>query len=140
LPSEPTRRSHPDGGEVLDLRAWSAGNELEVPGRCLLALARSVPSVAGGPSDPEAWDRWFGALGSFTEGGGESRARARKRAALPAEVAELYATLRAIRESLPVVAGRIGPLRRAVERFPREWLLHAELDEMAVLAASRARR
>jgi len=129
-----------DGGEVLDLRAWSAGSALEVPGRCLLAFARSVPSVAGGPSDPETWDRWFGALGSFTEGDGESRARARKRAALPSEVAELYATLRAIRESQPVAAGRIDPLRRAAEGLPSEWLLHAELDELAGLTARLAGR
>jgi len=129
-----------DGREVLDLRAWAAGGALDVPGRCLLLLARSVPSVAGGPSDPQAWDRWFGALESFTEGDGESRARARKRAALPAEVAELYATLRAIRESQPIEARRIDPLRRAAGRLPSEWLLHAELDEMAVLTARVARR
>ena len=129
-----------DGREVLDLRVWSAGNALEVPGRCLLLLARSVPSVAGGPSDPEAWDRWFGTPGSFTEGDGESRARARKRAALPAEVAEMYATLRAIRESRSVVAERIDPLRRAAEGLPSEWLLHAELDELAGLTARLARR
>ena len=128
-----------DGGEVLDLRAWSAGRSLDVPARCLLLFARSVPSVAGGPSDPETWDRWFGALGSFTEGDGESRARARKRAALPAEVAELYAALRAIRESQPGVAGRIDALRRAAVEYPSEWLLHAELDEMAELTARHAR-
>jgi phenylalanine-4-hydroxylase len=129
-----------DGGEVLDLRAWWAGNSLDVPGRCLLAFARSVPSVAGGPADPEAWDRWFGALGSFTEGDGESRARARKRAALPAEVGKLYATLRAIRESQPLAAGRIDPLRRAAVEFPSEWLLHAELDELAGLTGRLAGR
>jgi phenylalanine-4-hydroxylase len=122
-----------DGREVLDLRAWSAGSALEVPGWCLLAFARSVPSVAGGPADPEAWDRWFGALGSFTEGDGEARARARKRAALPAGVAELYARLRTIRESRQFGGEGVDWLRRAADRLPSEWLLLAELDEMAGL-------
>jgi len=122
-----------DGREVLDLRVWSAGRALEVPGWCLLAFARSIPSVAGGPADPEAWDRWFGALASLTEGDGEARARARKRAALPADVAELYARLRAIRDSRQLVGQGIDSLRRAADRLPSEWLLLAELDEMAGL-------
>jgi phenylalanine-4-hydroxylase len=49
-----------DGQEVLGLRAWMGSREIEVPSGCQLLVARSVPSVAGGPADPAAWDRWFG--------------------------------------------------------------------------------
>jgi phenylalanine-4-hydroxylase len=119
-----------DGCEVLDLKAWLGGRPVEAPPWCRLLAARSVPSVSGGPADPAAWDRWFGELGTFTSGGEEARARARKAEALPAELADLYARARALREAGP--AGRAGgvALRRAADRFPSEWLLHAELDEI----------
>ncbi len=119
-----------DGREVLDLRAWMGERPLEVPPGCRLLLARSLPSVASGPADPGTWDRWFGATSGFAEGEGEALARARKAAALPAGVAELYAAVRHLRES-----GRSDPaeaerLRAAAERFPAEWLLLAETDEL----------
>lgn len=118
-----------DGREVLDLRAWMGERPLDVPPGCRLLLARSVPSVAGGPADPGAWDRWFGALGAFAEGDGEARARARKSAALPAEVADLYAAARRLRES-----GRTDPpererLQEAAARHPAEWLLQEEVAD-----------
>jgi phenylalanine-4-hydroxylase len=120
-----------DGREVLDLRAWLAGREVEVPPWCLLLVARAVPSVSGGPADPAAWDRWFGELGSFTAGGEEARARARKAAALPADLADLYARTRRLRDGGPARREGLLALRRAAERFPSEWLLHAEVAEIA---------
>jgi phenylalanine-4-hydroxylase len=125
----------PDGREALGLRAWRGGREVEVPRRCQLLLARAVPAVAGGPADPGAWDRWVGAPSGFAEGDGEARARARKRAALPAGVADLYERLRALREARAFDGERMAGLRRESERFPSEWLLHAELAELDALAA-----
>ncbi len=120
-----------DGREVLDLRAWLAGQEVEAPPWCRLLVAREVPSVSGGPADPAAWDRWFGELGSFTAGGEEARARARKAAALPSDLADLYARARTLREAGPAGREELLSLRRAAERFPSEWLLHAEVAEIA---------
>jgi phenylalanine-4-hydroxylase len=119
-----------DGREVLDLQARIGGRPVAAPSWCRLVAARAVPSVAGGPADPEAWDRWFGALGTFTEGDSEARARARKGAALPAEIAALYARLRAMRESGVADPEGVESLRRAADRFPSEWLLRSELEEL----------
>jgi phenylalanine-4-hydroxylase len=63
-------------GEVADLRGALAGRQLDLPASCLLAVAGGLPSVARGPADPGAWDRWFGDLDSCAEGAGEARARA----------------------------------------------------------------
>ena len=120
-----------DGREVLDLKAWLAGRPVEAPPWCRLLVARSVPSVAGGAADPEAWDRWFGELGTFTSGDEEARARASKGAALAGELAGLYAEARALRVSAPAGREAVLRLRDAADRFPSEWLLRAELDELA---------
>jgi len=119
-----------DGRDVQDLRAWMGRQPLEVPSRCRLLLSRALPSVAGGPADPGAWDRSCGATSGFTEGDGEARARARKATALLAEVAGLYDGVRRFRES-----GRRDPaeadlLREAAGRFPGEWLLREEVHEL----------
>jgi len=119
-----------DGRAVLDLRAWMNGRPLDVPRACQLLLGRGIPSVAGGPADPGTWDGWFGAAGGFTEGDGEARARARKAAALPQDLADLYAAVRRLRESGRSDPAGVGRLREVAARFPGEWLL---LDEIAEL-------
>ena len=127
-----------DGRQVVDLRAWMGGRPLEVPSRCLLLVARSVPSVAGGPADAGAWDRWFGAPRGFAEGDGEARARARKAAALPAEVAGHYESVRFLRESGAPDPGELARLRAAVAGLPGEWLLREEVDEITAGSGSSA--
>ncbi len=119
-----------DGREVRDLRAWTGGRPLEVPTSCHLLLSRAVPSVAGGPADPEAWDRWFGAPDPLAEGDGESRARARKAAALPAELADVYERVRRLRESGMRDPAQGRRLREEAARFPDEWLLLEESEEL----------
>jgi phenylalanine-4-hydroxylase len=119
-----------DGPDVQDLRAWMGKQPLEVPSRCRLLLSRAVPSVAGGPAEPGAWDRSCGATTGFTEGDVEARARARKAAALPAEVAALYDGLRRVRESGRRDPAEADRLREAAGRFPGEWLLREEVDEV----------
>ena len=127
-----------DGRQVVDLRAWMGGRPLEVPSRCLLLVARSVPSVAGGPADAGAWDRWFGAPRGFAEGDGEARARARKAAALPAEVAGHYESVRFLRESGAPDPVELARLRAAVAGLPGEWLLREEVDEITAGSGSSA--
>jgi phenylalanine-4-hydroxylase len=125
------------GGEVVDLRGALAGRTLELPSWALLFVSEDLRSVAGGPADPGAWDRWFGELSSFAEGDGEARARAHKASALPPELAALYAETRRLREA-GVDAARVAALRAAAAAFPHEWLLRAELDEIAPAAGSPA--
>ena len=45
---------HAGGGQVLDLSATLRGRALGAPRWALLELAEQLPSVAGGPADPEA--------------------------------------------------------------------------------------
>ncbi len=96
-------------------------------GRALVFRSAALPSVAGGPADPEAWDEAFGGLNSFAAGDAEARARAAKAEALRPEVAALYTELRRQRES-----GRIalGGVSEAIAAHPEEWLLQAELAEL----------
>jgi phenylalanine-4-hydroxylase len=117
-------------GEVLHLRGTLAGRELELPSVARLFLSEGLPSVAGGPADPGAWDRWFGELDSFTEGDGEARARARKAEALPPILAALYREVRALRESGEVPPGQLEQLSQAAAAFPEDWLLREELAEL----------
>ena len=119
-----------DGQEVQDLRAWMGGRPLEVPTGARLLLARAVPSVAGGPADPGAWDHSSGARAALTEGDGEARARARKAAALPSGLAVLYAGVRGLRESGRPDPAELDRLRSAAARFPEEWLLQGEIEEL----------
>lgn len=123
-------------GEVVDLRGAVAGRPLALPPSCLLVAAEGLPSVAGGPADPEAWDRWFGALDAFSEGEGEARARAHKASALTREVAALYGEVRAERESGKPDPRRLAALRREAALHPGEWLLREEIDELSAAAAA----
>jgi phenylalanine-4-hydroxylase len=117
-------------GEVVNLRATVRGRPLALPSWALLFLSRDLRSVAGGPADPGAWDRWFGELSSFTAGDGEARARAHKAASLPAPLAAIYAEVRRVRERGDASAAKVHALREAAAAFPDEWLLRAELDEL----------
>ncbi len=99
-------------------------------------MAPSIPSVAGGPADPGAWDRWFGELSTFASGDGEARARARKASALPPPLAALYAEVRALRASGGAARARLLALRDEAAAFPDDWLLRAELDELLGVTAS----
>jgi phenylalanine-4-hydroxylase len=118
------------GGEVVDLRGTLAGQPIPLPSWALLFLSDRLPSVAGGPADPEAWDRWFGELSSFTEGDGEARARATKAAALPPALAALYEEVRRMRESGALSRERLLAIREATRSHAGDWLLAAEVDEL----------
>ncbi len=126
------------GGEVVNLRGALAGRPLELPSWALLFVSEDLRSVAGGPADPGAWDRWFGELSSFTEGDGEARARAHKASALPPPLAALYAEARRLREAGAPDGERVAALRGAAAAFPGEWLLRAEIEELVAGASGSA--
>lgn len=118
------------GGEVVHLEGSLRGRALALPSWALLFVASGLPSVAGGPADPEAWDRWFGELSSFAAGEGEARARARKAAALSPRLAALYAEVRRLRERGEASRERLLAIREVAAEFRDEWLLRAEVDEL----------
>jgi phenylalanine-4-hydroxylase len=122
------------GGEVLRLEAALGGRRLDLPPWALLFVSASLPSVAGGPADPGAWDRWFGELSAFSAGEGEARARAHKAAALPPALAALYAEVRRLRERGEAGRERLLAIRAAAERYVDDWLLRAEVDELLASA------
>ncbi|HJU84115.1 MAG TPA: aromatic amino acid hydroxylase [Holophagaceae bacterium] len=99
-------------------------------GRVLVFRSAALPSVAGGPADPEAWDEAFGGLNTFAAGDGEARARAAKAQALKPEVARLYAEVRRQRESGRPDPATLSELAAAARAFPDEWLLREELQEL----------
>jgi len=118
------------GGEVLRLRGTLRGTPLDLPPWAILAVTPSLPSVAGGPADPGAWDRWFGELSTFAAGDGEARARAHKAASLPPRLAALYSEVRALRERGGASPARLLAIRAEAEGFPDDWLLRTEVDEL----------
>ena len=120
------------GHEVINLRVHQDGRPLDLPSWTLLFLSASLPSVAGGAADPQAWDQWFGDQNAFAEGEAEAQARARKAESLSPELAALYQEVRALREG-----GRPDPVRREAlaaraSHHPEEWLLQSELAELAM--------
>jgi phenylalanine-4-hydroxylase len=124
------------GGEVVHLRGARDGQPLELPSWALLFVSEDLASVAGGPADPAAWDRWFGELSSFAGGEGEARARARKAEALPPRLAALYAELRRLRETGQATRDRVLAIRDAAAEFTDDWLLRHEAE--ALLEESQA--
>lgn len=120
--------------EVINLRGHQDGRPLDLPSWTLLFLSPGLPSVAGGPADPGAWDHWYGGLGAFAEGEAEAQARARKACALPADLAELYLEVQALRGNGGDEC-RLQALEARARAHPGEWLLQADLTE---LRASRA--
>ena len=121
-------------GTPTALRGRIGSRELPLPATALLATSPSLPSVAGGPGDPGAWDERFGA--PVEEADGEARARAHRAAALPAAVADLYRRARALRERGDVDAAGLRELALEASRFPREWLLGVEVGELQATAAA----
>jgi len=119
------------GGEVVHLEGTLRGRPVALPSWALLFLSKDLRSVAGGPADPAAWDRWFGELSSFAADDGEARARAHKAASLPKRLGELYAEVRRLRERGGATPERLHAVGDAVAEFPGEWLLRAELDELS---------
>ncbi len=125
------------GHEAVNVRAAIGGRPVEVPSWSLVHVTASLPSVAGGPADPGAWDRWFGELSAFSEGEGEARARAHKAQALPRELAQLYSEVRALRASGQATRDAVEALAVAAAAHPSEWLLRSEIDELRAAAAER---
>lgn len=118
-------------------RCARPGRPLDLPSCTSLFLSETLPSVAAGPADPAAWDRWFGELNAFAEGDAEAHARARKAAALDPRLAELYREVRALREGAagkPADPARLRALSTKAAAFPDEWLLRAEVDELSAAA------
>jgi phenylalanine-4-hydroxylase len=114
--------------EVRDLRARLGTRELAAPRAALLVLADGLPSVAGGPGDPGAWDRAFGRRRAVSDG--EARARAHKAAALPPSLANLYREVRAMRERGEIDAERLEGIATAAREFADDWLLRVEIAEL----------
>jgi phenylalanine-4-hydroxylase len=119
--------------EVINLRGHQDGRPLDLPSWALLFLSASLPSVAGGPADPGAWDAWFGDQAARAEGEAEAQARARKAAALPEPLATLYAEASALRNAGTLAPDRLRALRDGAADYPGEWLLLAELEELEAL-------
>jgi len=118
------------GGEVLALEGQLEGRELALPTVAKLYVSTHLPSVAGGPADPEAWDHWFGELSAFSEGDGESKARARKAMALHPSLAALYREVRNLREKGGAKPERLAQIAAAATDFPGDWLLRTEVEEL----------
>jgi phenylalanine-4-hydroxylase len=119
--------------EVINLRGHQDGRPLDLPSWALLFLSASLPSVAGGPADPGAWDAWFGDQAARAEGEAEAQARSRKAAALPQALAELYAEASALRDAGTFPPDQVRALRVRAAEHPEEWLLQLELEELEAL-------
>jgi len=121
------------GGEVIDLKGASGTGPLDLPSRALLFLAGKLPSVAGGPADPEAWDRHFG---GGPPGDAERLARQRKAGSLPPDLAALYEEVATLRRRGEAAPERLREIRAALAAFPGDWLLAQEIEELLTPAAS----
>jgi phenylalanine-4-hydroxylase len=119
--------------EVINLRGHQDGRPLDLPSWALLFLSAGLPSVAGGPADPGAWDAWFGDHSALAEGEAEAQARERKASALTDELGKLYLEVRAYREGGRSDGARLEALRARAAAHPSEWLLHAELAELEAM-------
>ena len=121
--------------EVTQLQGTQEGRPLALPSRALLFLARSLPSVAGGPADPEAWDPHAGGP-SLADPDAERQARQRKGESLPVALAALYEEVRALRQGGGAGRERLQELRAAALAFPEDWLLTREVEELLAAPAS----
>jgi phenylalanine-4-hydroxylase len=116
-------------GVASELRASVGSREIACPTRAVLRSSESLPSVAGGPADPGTWDERFGA--APPDAGAEARARARKASALPPALAALYREVREMRESGRVDPSRLAGIAAEARRFPDDWLLRTEVEELS---------
>lgn len=119
-----------EGHEVVDFRVWFHGRQLPVPTWAYVAIAEAIPSVAGGPADPQRWDRDFGTLDAFAAGQEEEQARQNKASELPPALGALYREVRAMRESQKVDPRRLQEILESSKRFGDEVLLREEVDEL----------
>ena len=118
------------------LQAGLRGVRVDLPEAALLFCTEAVVSVAGGPGDPEQWDRSFGGGHDCAEGEAESQARRRKAEALPAELGALYLEVRQLRESGRFRPVRLEQIQAQLRAYPDDWLLAHEIQELFDLAAS----
>ena len=116
-----------EGHEVIDFTAWYAGKPLPVPTWAYVAIAQSIPSIAGGPADPATWDKHFGQLDSFTAGSSEAIARKRKAEELSSATAQAYRDVAKMREAKSVDPKRLEALRK---EHKNETLLVDEIVEL----------
>lgn len=119
-----------EGHEVVDFRVWLHGRPVAVSTWAYVVVAEAIPSVAGGPADPQRWDEYFGALDSFTAGNSETIARQRKAEELPRELAALYSEVREMRRNKKTDRKRLGEIVETSKRFGDEPLLREEIDEL----------
>jgi phenylalanine-4-hydroxylase len=119
--------------EVINLRGHQDGRPLDLPSWALLFLSASLPSVAGGPADPGAWDAWFGDHAARAEGEAEAQARSRKAAALSDPLATLYAEASAMRDAGTIAPDRLRALKANAANHPDEWLLRLEIEELEAM-------
>jgi len=114
---------------VTGLRASLGGRPLDLPGDALLCFSPTVPSVAGGPGDPGAWDGWFG---DREPAAGEAQAAARRSraAALDPGLAARYLEVRAMREGGGPDPVRLRLMLDELRSRPGEWLLREEIQEL----------
>lgn len=119
-----------DGHEVVDFRVWLHGRPVAVTTWAYVAVAEAIPSVAGGPADPQRWDEYFGPLDSFTAGNSENLARQRKADELPRELAALYSEVRGMRASKKTDRARLGQILEDSKKFGDESLLRDEVNEL----------
>jgi phenylalanine-4-hydroxylase len=118
------------GHEVAELRGRFRGQPLDLPDTALLLQSDGLPGVAGGPADPETWDRWFGAADAFSAGEAELLARRRKAAALPARLGELYLEVAGMRRTGRIDPVRLDELQAELGHHPEDWLLRHEVGEL----------
>ena len=120
----------------MDLVATLNGVVLDLPRQALCFFSASLPSVAGGPADPETWDRWFGPAVGLVEGDAEGLARRRKASALPPRLGELYQEVRWMRDGGAVSIGRLAEIRQELDQYPGDWLLRDEVAELMAPAGT----
>ena len=118
------------GLEAVNLRVSLDGVPLDLPTRARVIAFETMPSVAGGPADPETWDRTFGELSSMTAGSGEEAARAAKAAEVPASLTYLYRRVNGL-QGKAITGASLAELRDRAAQFPNEWLLHEAIGRLA---------
>ena len=114
---------------VDGLRGSRRGQDLDLPESALLLFSADLPGLAGGPADPEAWDRWFGSADPASLGDAESLARKRKAAALPARLGQLYQEVAGMRAGR-IQVSRLRQILAELDRYPGDWLLRCEVGEL----------
>jgi phenylalanine-4-hydroxylase len=119
-----------EGHEVVDFRVWNQGQSVGVPTWASVAIAESIPSVAGGPADPQMWDQYFGPLDSFTAGNAEDEARQNKAQELPKALGALYLEVRTMREKKAINAARLKEIAKELVQFGDDTLLSLEVAEL----------